>query len=256
MKDENGGLRCGVRASRGLLGWGLVVAFTLVGCAKQQTPETEPAATMATEGDERQSASHENALGGAATFAQLTQAVTFIRSNAARRQEVARACRQMQLCTHFQPANRGGEQGVILSIPEDAKECVLSRSPECQSALDELAKHPAPEPIRADYVKWAYASNELQLQISRMALDLMEQRRLNVRREGDGYQDFWKVWAARYFPDQSEQALTLMARADATHEDGEQSLERWLTEHDVCRDGARCTPAAVENGVGISERFE
>ena len=271
MRYDNRGLRDGGAPAGHGTAWQaswLVTVLAIVGCTQQQAPKEEPAASPATESqttppedkadttEKTEHASHEKASAGTLPSAEVAEVVTFIRANASRRQAAAVACRQMQLCTHFQPADRGGEQGVILSIPEDAKDCVLSRNPECQSALDQIQKHPAPEPIRADYVQWAYTSNELALQTSRLALELMEQRKLKVKKEGDGYQDFWTVWAAKHFPEQSQQASTLTARADATRQEGEQNLERWLTQHGVCAKAARCTPAAVENGVGLSPPFQ
>ena len=267
MRYNNRGLRDGGAPTGRGAAW-LVSVLAFVGCTQQQAPKDDTTASPATEvettptedkadtAETKEHASHDKASHGAVPSAEVTKVVTFIRTNASRRQAAAVACRQMQLCTHFQPADRGGEQGVILSIPEDAKDCLLSRNPECQSALEQVEEHPAPEPIRAAYVQWAYTSNELALQTSRLALELMEQRKLKVKKEGDGYQDFWTVWAARHFPTQSEEASTLTARADAAHQAGEQNLEQWLTQHGVCTERARCTPAAVENGVGLSAPFK
>jgi len=205
--------------------------------------------------EQSESALHEEPHAAPAPSDEAARVVSFIRSNAATRQEAARACRQMTLCTDFQPADRGGEQGMILSIPEDAKECLQSRNPECEAALDEIAKLSPPTPIRADYMKWAHDASELELERSRLALDLMEREKLKVKKQGNGYQDFWAVWAAEHFPSESEKAQHMNAQAESIQTEGAENLERWLADHHVCRERSACTPEAVETGKGLTNRF-
>lgn len=245
---------------------GLVVVAASTGCTKPQggdqpadaaPPEAEAAKTEAakTEGAAHEHHAHDEGKPHAEgkTHADVAAAVSFIQASASVRQNAARVCRQMYLCTYFKPANRGGEQGMITSAPEDAKDCLLSRNPECEAALEQVAKLSPPKSIRVDYMQWAHNADALEHQASEMALELLEEKKLKVKKEGDGYQDFWTVWAAKHFPSQSSKALDMNARAEVMRSEGEKGLASWLTKHEACSEGTPCTPMAVEKGEGLRD---
>ena len=263
MRDRNAVLDgVGVCMSWRLALWAsgvVVVAFT--GCTKPQGGD-QPADTATTEAeaaktegasDEHHAHTEGKPHAEAKPHADVAAAVSFIQASASVRQNAARECRQMYLCTYFKPANRGGEQGMITSAPEDAKDCLVSRNPECEAALEQVAKLSPPKSIRVDYMQWAHNADALEHQASEMALELLEQKKLKVKKEGDGYQDFWTVWAAEHFPSQSSKALDMNARAEVMRSEGEKGLASWLTKHEVCSEGTPCTPMAVEKGEGLRD---
>jgi hypothetical protein len=175
--------------------FGLVIAFGCVPEGKIYDPEAAPNPAK----EKRQPPASPQRPAGTADPAHVYYSVMFIRRNAERHRRAIDACGVAFDCTYFQPQDlRAGE--VRLNLPKYAKRCLEEWIPQCEEALDELEMHPPPstlpQSVRTNYMKYAHEAPSIQLRIQKLELRMLRDygRPLKMKKDDEGYQDFWSVW--------------------------------------------------------------
>lgn len=180
------------------------------------------------------------------------EVVQFIRQNAVRRNATHDFCQGALDCTYFQP-----EEGK-LNLPKDARSCLEEKIPKCQAALDDLERHPAPAPITEAYRKWAYDPELLVLKQAQLALEALEDygKVPKIKRDGDGYADFWYYWVREHYPKRAASQSELLTQGIELRSDGVNALKDYLNDHDACVPGQNCFPNKVEAGRVVRNAYQ
>jgi hypothetical protein len=107
-------------------------------------------------------------------------------------------------------------------------------------------------------MKYAHEAPSIELRIRKLELRMLREygKPLKMKKDGEGYQDFWSFWVPKHYPDNDGAYMRIWGERSDVLSEGFNGLEQWLTANGGCIEGARCYPNKLVSGGGqLNARF-